>query len=65
MAPRYMTVVIKMPEDREQRNRICDELSIGKQFHGGEVTAASAEDEMGRVERFEALLEQHGIPYEF
>lgn len=57
MAPKYMTVVIQMPDNQEQRGKIIDAVGLGKTFHGGVVTAASSEDEISKVEKYEAELD--------
>lgn len=51
----YLTVVIRMPKDAENRKKISSELRLGEQFHGGQITAMSLEDEMTVLE----LIEQH------
>jgi len=51
----FMTVVIKLPDDPVQRSKIAGNLKIDSDYHGGTVTAASNEDEITRLERYEEL----------
>lgn len=46
MKNKFMTVVIQLPEDADQRNQITENLGLDKVFHGGVVTAVSLEDEI-------------------
>ena len=52
----YLTVVIRLPDDLQQRERITSELRIGDTFHGGRVTGLSLEDEMTLAEMLGAEL---------
>lgn len=52
----FLTVVLKLPEDREQRKQITQALSFGSEFHGARVTAMALGDEMSLVEALEEEL---------
>jgi hypothetical protein len=56
MASEYLTVVIRLPEDRQQRETIAQTLRVGESFHGGRITAMSLEDEITVIELLEAKL---------
>jgi hypothetical protein len=55
MQAEYMTVVIKLPPNQDERATILDLLSLTSVFHGGVVSAVSLADEITRVERYEEL----------
>lgn len=46
MTNRYMTVVLRMPEDPDQCGKVVDAIGIGKEFYGARGVAMSIEDEM-------------------
>ena len=41
--PDVFTVVMQLPADPEQRKAVTQALSIGGDFHGAKITAASME----------------------
>lgn len=41
----YITIVLRLPEDKKQRAEISKALPIGGNFNGAKVTAMSLEDE--------------------
>jgi hypothetical protein len=51
----YLTVVIRMPKDAEDRKRLSATLQLGGKFCGGQITGMSLEDEMTVLE----CIEQH------
>jgi hypothetical protein len=54
MDRRFMTVVIRMPEDPEKRAATAKQFMIGADCgNGGIVTAAGIGDEMSRIEKYE------------
>jgi hypothetical protein len=55
MEAEYVTVVIRLPQDKENRAKIADALRFGNSFHGGEVTAIAIGDEMTVLD----LIEGH------
>lgn len=48
--PDVFTVVMQLPADPEQRKAVTQALSIGGDFHGAKITAASMEDEISTLE---------------
>lgn len=50
----YITMVIKMPAAEAARTAIVDEVRALATRHGGEVTAATNEDEVTLSELYEA-----------
>ena len=42
----YLTVVIQLPDDPEQRKAVTAALPLSGNFHGGCITAMSLEDEI-------------------
>lgn len=57
MKNKFLTVVIKLPDDQDQRKAITNALQMGKEFHGGVITALSQEDEISIVEILEEKLD--------
>lgn len=53
----YVTVVVQLPDDPAQREKILGQFQVGGDFHGGRVTAMSTEDEITVVELMEARLD--------
>ena len=53
----FITVVIQLPEDEQSRKRISNELMLGGEFHGGKVTAFSADDEITLMEMIEEICD--------
>ena len=52
----FLTVVLMLPEDTEQRKQITQALGFGSEFHGARVTAMALGDEISVVERLEDEL---------
>lgn len=46
MPSSYMTVVFRMPQDAQQREKVVDAIGIGKDFHGAKCVAMGIGDEM-------------------
>lgn len=42
----FMTVVIRLPDAKNDRKQIAKALKLGATFHGGQITALSLDDEM-------------------
>lgn len=59
--PDVFTVVMQLPADPEQRKAVTQALSIGGDFHGAKITAASMEDEISTLEFIETALEEEGL----
>ncbi len=53
--PDFLTVVIRLPGDKEGRKKITSALSLGEEFYGGRVTAMSLADEVTMNEQLEEL----------
>lgn len=56
-----LTVVIRLPENLEDRKKISDALQIGGRFHGGDITAMSCEDEISINEFLEEICSSTDI----
>ena len=46
----YITLVMRLPTDPEQRREVISKLPMGGEFHGAQITAMSMEDEMTLLE---------------
>jgi hypothetical protein len=57
MKSRYLTVVLRMPDDAGQCEKVVDAIGIGKNFYGAEGLAMSTEDE---ITLNELLVEEVG-----
>lgn len=57
MKNKFLTVVIKLPDDQDQRKEITNALQMGKEFHGSVITALSQEDEISIMELLEEKLD--------
>ncbi|CAM5557570.1 hypothetical protein [Eoetvoesiella caeni] len=55
-----LTVVLRLPQDPEQRKAVTAALAIGREFHGAQVTAASMEDEISVMDFIEEALSEEG-----
>lgn len=53
----YMTVVIQLPDDPEQRKAVMSALPLSGNFQGGRITAISLEDEITVNELLEEMLD--------
>ncbi|WP_420213395.1 hypothetical protein ACN8ZM_39950 (plasmid) [Burkholderia aenigmatica] len=53
----YLTVVIQLPDDPEQRGAVTAALPVSGNFHGGRITALSLEDEITVNELLEEMLD--------
>ncbi|MFL9936451.1 hypothetical protein P0D88_47440 [Paraburkholderia sp. RL18-103-BIB-C] len=53
MGKQYLTVVIELPDDQEQRNAVKKALPLFEDFHGGWVTAMYLGDAITENELFE------------
>lgn len=53
----YLTVVILLPDDPEQRKAVMSALPFSGNFHGGRITAMSLEDEITVNELLEEMLD--------
>ncbi|CAE6820776.1 hypothetical protein R70006_06186 [Paraburkholderia domus] len=53
----YLTVVIQLPDDPEQRKAVTTALPMAGNFHGGRITAMSLEDEITVNELLEEKLD--------
>lgn len=60
-APQFLTVVIRLPDDKESRKAITRDLQLGGSFHGGVVTAWSMEDEITKMEFVEKVCDPHDV----
>lgn len=61
MPKNYMTVVIQLPDDPQQRETIARTLPLAGTFHGGQITALSLEDEITVNELLEELLDSDDV----
>ncbi|WP_434676675.1 hypothetical protein [Pseudomonas sp. D3-10] len=52
---KFVTYVIRLPEDQEAKSKIVNGVRALVESHGGEITAASTEDEMTVLD----MIEQH------
>ncbi|UTO21244.1 hypothetical protein NGC85_17275 (plasmid) [Acinetobacter sp. Z1] len=57
MKNKFLTVVLQLPDDKNQRNAITDILGIGKELNGAVITALSQEDEISINELLEETLD--------
>lgn len=57
MSKDYLTVVIQLPGDPEQRKAVTAALPLSGNFHGGRITAMSLEDEITVNEFLEERLD--------
>lgn len=55
-APRFLTVVIQLPEDPASRRAIAEDLQLFRDYKGGKVTAVYAGDAISENEQMEALI---------
>ncbi|MFM0610254.1 hypothetical protein PQR05_37825 [Paraburkholderia sediminicola] len=53
----YLTVVIQLPDDPQQRKAVTSALPLSGNFHGGRITAMSLEDEITVNELLEEKLD--------
>lgn len=53
----FMTVVIRLPPDSNNRKTIQKKLFVGNSFHGGVVTGISADDEITVIEIMEEICD--------
>jgi len=57
----YLTVVIQLPDDPEQRKVVTAALPLSGNFHGGRITAMSLEDEITVNEILEEKLDSDEV----
>lgn len=57
----YLTVVIQLPDDPEQRKAVTAALPLSGNFHGGRITAMSLEDEITVNEILEEKLDSDEV----
>ncbi|WP_225031026.1 hypothetical protein [Paraburkholderia sp. XV] len=57
MPKEYLTVVIQLPDDPQQRKTVTAALPLSGNFHGGRITAMSLEDEITVNELLEEMLD--------
>jgi hypothetical protein len=57
----YLTVVIQLPDDPEQRKAVTAVLPLSGNFHGGRITAMSLEDEISVNELLEEKLDSDDV----
>ncbi|MEE9493029.1 MAG: hypothetical protein V3W04_06585 [Gammaproteobacteria bacterium] len=51
-----ITVVIRLPKDKQLRSNVLNSLRLGSTFEGGSITAMSCENEITKVEQYEMLV---------
>ncbi|MDR6397972.1 hypothetical protein ACTOWA_00290 [Herbaspirillum seropedicae] len=51
----YLTVVIKLPANKDARKAITSQLRLGEEFQGGLITGMSMADEMTLNEKLTEL----------
>jgi hypothetical protein len=54
----HMTIVLALPEDREQRDNLVKKYGINNHVEGALVTAVSIGDCITELERLEAITER-------
>jgi hypothetical protein len=57
----YLTVVIQLPDEPEQRKTVTAALPLFGNFHGGRITAMSLEDEITVNELLEQKLDSDDV----